>query len=30
MLNIYVTLLKPIENKGVMTVLVNDNTPGGK
>ena len=26
----YVTLLKGIENKGVMTVLVNDKTPYGK
>lgn len=30
MLNIYVTLLQPIENKGVMTVLVDKNTPGGR
>ena len=27
---LYVTLLKGIENKGVMTVLVNDKTPYGK
>lgn len=30
MLNIYVTLLKHIENKRVVAVLVNDNTPEGK
>ena len=27
---LYVTLLKGIENKGVITVLVNDKTPCGK
>ena len=27
---LYVTLLKGIENKGVMTILVNDKTPYGK
>ena len=27
---LYVTVLKGIENKGVMTVLVNDKTPYGK
>jgi len=27
---LYVTLLKGVENKGVITVLVNDKTPYGK
>ena len=27
---LYVTVLKGIENKGVMSVLVNDKTPYGK